>query len=148
MKAWKRGHGQRASEPERPRVLVVEDDEELNDLLVWYLVDGGCEVASAKNGSEALAYLGNSSFDVVVTDLAMPDMDGLEMLRQIRGAGAGLQLIVTSGHMDDAAAEELLELTVFQCFEKPFGLREVLTAVREAVGIPEGKEPEAVPAGG
>jgi two-component system, OmpR family, KDP operon response regulator KdpE len=136
MDTWRKRHPQRAASSEIPRVLVVEDDEEINDLLVWYLVDGGCEVATADNGTEALACLSRASFDVIVTDLVMPGMGGMQLLREIREGGASLPVLVVSGRMDTPVGEELLELGVARCFEKPFNLREVLLAVREAAGLP------------
>jgi CheY-like chemotaxis protein len=136
MNGWRSPEGRPASSAAIFRVLVVEEDEVFNDILLWYLVDCGCEVATARTGIEALAYLRQTSFDVVLTDVVMPGMGGLHLLEEIRGAGSGLPVVVISGHADALTGEQQTELGVSRFLTKPCSLEEVMAAVREAAALP------------
>src|SRR5262245_34175674 len=68
------------------KVLIAEDDRDSRDLLSWLLLKLGYEVVAVENGEEAWKAFRHENFRVVISDLLMPDMDGLELCRRIRGA--------------------------------------------------------------
>ena len=67
------------------RSLVVDDSAAIRQLITIALEDAGINVVSAGNGREALAKLGATKFDLIITDLNMPEMDGIELIREVRG---------------------------------------------------------------
>src|SRR5207245_1513373 len=71
--------------PMRPRLLIVDDEPSFRELFSMHLSDLGGEIATAGDGEEALAKVAGDRPDVVITDLAMPKMDGIELLKRLRG---------------------------------------------------------------
>jgi DNA-binding response OmpR family regulator len=112
------------------RVLVVEDEEEIASPLVHTLEREGYRVDRAATGRRAVEQAMTQSHDIVILDLGLPDMDGLDVCRELRDAGyAGAVLILTarSGELDrvvglDSGADDYLG--------KPFGLAELLARLR------------------
>ncbi len=84
------------------RVVVVEDHPELRQMLAELLSTCGHDVQVAATGHEALAVIAQSAPDVALVDIGLPDLDGFEVARRIRGsaAGQGLQLVALTGHAD------------------------------------------------
>ena len=113
------------------RVLVVEDNDQLNDVLLWYLLDADCEVATALNGQEALRCLKDGDFDVVLTDLVMPGMSGVALLREIRESGSDLPVVFLSAYAQQLDREELRQLGVTRVFAKPVDLEKVVGAIKD-----------------
>ena len=79
------------------KVLLVDDDEEVRYALGKYLRRAGHEVVEAENGKRALALLAEAAFDVVITDIVMPDTDGIEVIMHITTANRTLPVIAISG---------------------------------------------------
>src|SRR6266508_1560907 len=113
-----------------PRVLIVDDDDRIRDLLSLALEGEGYEARGAANGRDALSVLDIWRADLIVLDLVMPDMDGPAFLndRQRVHAFPDVPVLIVSG-LDDLAkrAEGLTALAVYQ---KPLGLDDFLDAVR------------------
>ena len=88
------------------RVLLVEDDEDNRELMAEVLETSGCDVVSASNGQEGLARLAEGGIDVVVTDVGMPGMGGLELAKAVRAAAPRVAIVVVTGwaERDDIAA--------------------------------------------
>ncbi len=115
------------------RVLLVDDDEDIRDLLVWALVENGYEVAAVDRGARALEMLSLASFDALVIDLRLPDMNGAEVLRQMRGLDIAMPTVVISGYADCPGASRLRELGVHDILYKPFQIPTLLQQVRVAM---------------
>ena len=79
------------------RVLVVDDDAEVRRVLVQMLLRGGYEVSEASNGKEALAVVSDEEIGVMVTDLVMPEFEGLETIRACREVRPNLKIVAISG---------------------------------------------------
>ena len=112
-----------------PHLLVVDDDMRLRELLRRYLSDSGFRVTGAADAAEARAQLASFAFDLVVLDVMMPKMDGLEVCRRLRARSTVPIIMLT------AKAEEIdrvlgLELGADDYITKPFGLRELLARIR------------------
>lgn len=83
-----------------PRVLLVEDDDDNRELMGEVLQDAGYQVMLAASGAEGLRMLAEHSIDVVVTDVGMPGMGGLEVARAVKGAAPGVPVVVVTGYAE------------------------------------------------
>jgi len=112
-------------------VLLVEDDSNLRRALQICLVHNGFIVETAGNGFEALARLSVTKVDVVVTDMNMPRMNGLELIHCLRAHFPAMRTIAISGATITSASRDTLdELGVERLFPKPFDRNELLRALR------------------
>ncbi|MBI5264012.1 MAG: response regulator [Bradyrhizobium sp.] len=78
-------------------MLVVDDDEDVLDVMTSMLEDLGCEVLYARSGTEALHLLKNDRIDIIITDINMPDIDGVELARRAKQQKPDLGVLVVSG---------------------------------------------------
>jgi DNA-binding response OmpR family regulator len=111
------------------RILLVEDDPRLADMLSAYLGQAGFGVSIAPLGATALAQLSSAPFDAVVLDLMLPDMDGLEVCRQLR-IGSDLPVLMLTARGDAVDRIVGLELGADDYLPKPFEPRELLARLR------------------
>lgn len=115
----------------RPRVLLVEDDASVRHAMAAALRAAGHDVTAVAGAEQALAVLVSVRPDVLVTDLTMPEMDGLELVRTLRVREVGVPVLVVSardGVVDRVAA---FEAGCDAFLAKPFGLGELLARVSE-----------------
>ena len=114
------------------RVLVVEDEPDIRDLLAFHLERGGYQVTRAATGPEALRQLRAAPPDLVIVDLMLPEMDGLEVCRRLRAepATAALPVIMLTAKGDEVDRVVGLELGADDYVVKPFSPKEVLARVR------------------
>jgi DNA-binding NtrC family response regulator len=113
-------------------VLVVDDERPTRLLMEKELPRAGCAVTSAESGEKALDELQAQDFDVVLLDLKMPGMGGMEALRRIRDSGASAEVVVLTGHPDVNTAIEAMKLGAYDYLTKPFKLAEVEEVLRRA----------------
>lgn len=111
------------------RVLIIEDNADLRDYLRLALKSEGYEVLSARNGKEALGLLDGHSLDAVVTDLFMPEMDGIETIAALRRKLPGVKVVAMSGRPGVDYLAVARELGVTQTLRKPFEIDELLKAL-------------------
>ena len=111
------------------RVLVIEDNADLRDYLRLALRSGGYEVLTARNGKEALALLDGHPLHAVVTDLFMPEMDGIETIAALRRSMPGVRVIAMSGRPGVDYLTVAKELGVSHALRKPFEIDELLKAL-------------------
>jgi two-component system, OmpR family, KDP operon response regulator KdpE len=114
------------------KVLVVDDEPPIRKLLRMGLGKQGYEVLEAPNGKAALELLSEKP-DLVVLDLGLPDIQGLEVLRMIRGRNEGLPIVVLSSRGDEVGKVEALDLGADDYVTKPFGMDELLARMRAAL---------------
>jgi two-component system response regulator AtoC len=114
------------------RVLIVDDDESLRESLELVLAAEGFEVVTAGDGSGALARVEASSFDVVLCDVRMPGMDGLELLPQLVRRLPGTTVIMMSAFGTDELALEAMNRGAYDYLTKPFRPAEVVLTIRKA----------------
>jgi len=110
-------------------ILVVDDERAIRRLLRMYLTDAGFTVAEAADGRQALDQVRRGGIDLVLLDLMLPEVDGLEVCRQVR-SGAGLPIIVVSARGEEAQRVKGLELGADDYVVKPFSPAEVVARVR------------------
>ncbi len=114
----------------RPRVLVVDDDRAVRESLRRSLEFNGYDVALAADGAEALAGIGTAQPDVVVMDVMMPRLDGLEATRAMRSAGHDLPILVLTARDAVGDRVEGLDAGADDYLTKPFALPELLARLR------------------
>lgn len=114
------------------RVLLVDDEEEFVSALSERLMLRGIEVDSALNGEEALASLKEKEFEVVILDVMMPGLSGLEVLRQIKSTHPNTQVILLTGHGATREGMEGMRLGAFDYLIKPVDIEEMLEKMKEA----------------
>ncbi len=119
--------------PERFKVLVVEDDPDMLALLQEHLQGEGYRVAALASGREALARLRSETFDVVVTDLRMPDVDGMEVLRACREIQPETRVILVTAFGTVETAIQAIREGAFDYTTKPFRLEEISFLVGKAM---------------
>src|ERR1039458_5493485 len=112
------------------RILVVEDEKRIADFLCRGLEGAGYAVDAATTGTDALENIHSTDYDLVVLDLMLPDMDGLQVLESVRSRKAGPPVLILSarGDLDDRVKG--LELGADDYLVKPFAFVELLARVR------------------
>lgn len=113
-------------------VLLVDDEAVAREGLATALRRDGLEVTTADNGEAALALLRQHDYEVLLTDVKMPGMDGLELLRRAREAWPSMEVLVVTGFATTESAVEAMRTGAFYYVSKPFRLGEVRKLVREA----------------
>ena len=106
----------------KSRILVIEDDVDLAKILVTYLSSRGYFVDFVHDGASALTYASRHSYDAVICDLGLPNMDGIEVIRELKTSERNAQtpILVASGQLDDARIEALNQLRVIKTISKPY----------------------------
>ena len=118
----------------RPRVLVVDDEASIRDLLAKTLALAEYEVDLAPDGRAALDRLRIVPYDLLITDLKMPGVDGLSVIREARRLKADIPVIIITGFSTEASAIEAVNLGVSGYLTKPFRVPRVLAVAAKALG--------------
>ncbi len=119
------------------KILVVDDDAQINLLLKEYLSRNGFEVDTASNGVEAKKLYSSNTYDVFITDIIMPEKDGFEVILELRHMGCAQKTIAISGGGRTSAEDYLVTAEHFDVaatFSKPLDLPALLLKVKELVG--------------
>ncbi len=115
----------------RQRILVVDDDNDVRGVAAQMIEEIGYQVVAAASGSEALTEFGRASFDLVLTDVVMPGMSGVDLARRIRAVAPAMPLLFASGYADVATfGDELAAETVLK---KPYRIGEVAARIGDAL---------------
>ena len=116
------------------RILVVDDDAGVRDALSEFLLSLGYVVVGVENGDAALAECEKGDFDVVMADLIMPHMDGMELLRRIRGLkNTEVIFLMITGHPSIGTAVEAINQGADDYITKPFHLEDVKLRISKAL---------------
>ena len=119
------------------RILIIEDDEEMRALLKDSLLEEGVEADSATNGSEALRKLVKESFDLVITDIRMPGLTGLDILPVIKRLQPNASVIVITAFGSEEVYRRSFEKGAAGYLEKPIHMERLKTLVHEMVSPKE-----------
>jgi two-component system response regulator HydG len=114
------------------RTLVVDDDDTVRYTVRGFLEHAKLEVDEAVDGVDALEKIESKGYDLVVTDIQMPRMDGLELLKKIRQRAAPPKVIVVTAHGSERHAVEAIQAGAFDYFKKPFEADEMMAVVARA----------------
>jgi CheY-like chemotaxis protein len=128
-----------AGKAKSKRILVADDNKAIRDVVSGFLEFLGFEVALAGNGIEALAVFLESTFDLVLTDLEMPIMDGWNLARHIKARSAHTPVILLTGSDRETVLKKVERGPVDAVIFKPFGLEDLQRSVQGALASREGQ---------
>lgn len=120
------------------RILVCEDDVVFQELVRTVLSRDGHETVCVENGNEALSAIAREPFDLLVTDIVMPDKDGLETIREIRSRRCGLMVLAMTSGLPNLKAEFLKAASALGAdgvIQKPFKASELRAQVTALLGV-------------
>src|SRR6185312_17043827 len=115
------------------RVLVIDDEPPIRRFLRTSLSAQGYSILEAEDGESGLAMLSRNAIDIVVLDLGLPGIDGLEVLKRLREGGSSIPVIVLSSRDDEKGKVAALDLGADDYVTKPFGMEELLARIRAAM---------------
>ena len=116
----------------REKILVVEDEKSIAHFISTVLNNNGYEAMRARTGQEALSMVSSHCPDLIILDLGLPDMDGMDLLKNIR-SWSGLPIVVVSARSHERDKVMALDLGADDYLTKPFGTAELLARVRTAI---------------
>ena len=119
--------------PPKNRILVIDDEQSVTDALRFILTDAGHHVDAAKSGAEAKELLKGSPYDLVFTDLRLPDANGIELLSLIKSDTPNTEVIVMTAHGSIEITIEAIKAGAFYYIEKPFTPHQVTTLIERAL---------------
>jgi CheY-like chemotaxis protein len=119
-----------------PRILIIEDDEEMRSLLKDLLEDEGYQTESADNGSEAFGKLAREYFDLIITDIRMPGLTGLDILPGIRRLQPGIPIIVITAFGSEEVHRKALERGATAYMEKPVHIHQLGELIHQMISLP------------
>jgi len=122
------------------QIHVIDDDDAVRDSLAFLLRSAGFEAVTHESATAFLETSPGTRQACIITDVRMPGIDGVELLRRLAAEGTGQPVIVMTGHGDIALAVEAMKLGAFDFVEKPFDDEVILAAVRAALAQREGEE--------
>jgi two-component system response regulator HydG len=116
------------------RILVI-DDEKLITMSLKHALErmGGYAVDCVFSGTDAIESLEESSYDIIITDLNLPDYKEFELVKAIRKLDSNIPVMVMSACYPDSSLHDIRAQDVFKCFNKPFEIKEVLSGIEEAL---------------
>ena len=113
-------------------VCLVDDDEIMQDIISRYLVRLGCKLEVAVNPQNALELMANANFNLILSDLCMPDMeDGLNLISRIKAIDPTLPVAVMSAEMSQSTQDTLLAAGAFACLAKPISSDDLAKILEE-----------------
>jgi DNA-binding NtrC family response regulator len=116
-----------------PRILLIEDDARLAENLRQVLEDEGFAVTSCPRGDDGLRRASKGAFDVVLTDMRLPGLGGLDLVRQLHTAQPHLPIVLMTAHGTIETAIEATQLGAYDYLQKPFEMEELLALLQKAV---------------
>ena len=120
-------------EQTKPRILVIDDEKGLRDMLAYTLSQRGYIVATAESGKDAVAQAWREEFDLAICDLMMPDMEGLETLRILKEIHPCIQVVVVTGYATLETAVASIKLGAYDYLAKPYELNELCNILQNAL---------------
>ena len=124
----------------KPRLLLVDDEERFRTTLGKRLAESGFETRTVGSGKDALALLAKEPCDVVVLDIRMPGLSGIETLAEIRKNHIGVEVLLLTGNADVPSAIEGMRLGAFDYLMKPHDYDSLLEKLNQAVALKRQRE--------
>ncbi len=115
------------------RILVVDDETLVRETIKDDLMEAGYDVVEARNGLEGVRRFKNGAIDLVISDLVMDEMDGLEVLKEVKKISPDTPVIIITGYPSPKIAKEALVLGASDIINKPAGMRTLFKAVRQHI---------------
>lgn len=115
------------------RVLVVDDERDMLEILQDFLADEGFDVTLANSGERAIEEFSRAEFDLVITDLRMPGIDGLQTLIKLKQLNPRVPVIIVSGYASEDTEQRCRGAGAFECVQKPVDLDDLLKLITTAL---------------
>jgi DNA-binding NtrC family response regulator len=115
-----------------PKVLIIDDDQAMLDLTRFHLQSRGYEVAMAETAREGLELIATGGFNIALTDFSLPDLDGIELVKQIKETSPDTEIIMITGYGSVEKAVEATKAGAFYFLEKPVDFEELLLLIEKA----------------
>ena len=122
--------------PQTASVLVAEDNPAVREFIVRSLQSASYSVMAVADGQQALDVLGREKHDVLVTDIVMPNMDGIALALKAVRLYPDLRIVMISGYAQERMRAHNLDALVHRIIAKPFSLEEICEAVKDALALP------------
>jgi DNA-binding NtrC family response regulator len=117
----------------RGSVLIIDDEQDIRDVLALELGREGFEATTAEGGHAALAAARRRRFDLAITDLKMPGMDGIATLEGLKAIDPAIQVLIATGYASEQTRAACMERGACGYLQKPFDLDEIVAAVRRVL---------------
>ena len=118
----------------RKKILMVDDETDMVAIIMDVLTDKGYQAFGATNGADGIIINKKENPDLILLDLRLNGMDGIETLRQIRKTDDKVKVIILSGYGNPDIAKEMADLDVSQCLSKPIENDQLLLAISDVLG--------------
>ncbi len=118
------------------RILVAEDEMSIRDFVARTLALHGHDVIAAEDGAEAVAKMEGRDFDLLISDIAMPVMDGISLALKVKSERPALPILLMTGYINEHQRAHNLSSLIVGLIPKPFGMDQLLSAVGAALGSP------------
>ncbi len=115
------------------KILVIDDEDIVLISCKRALEPEGYDVKTVKSGVEGLKTAENEDFDIVMTDLKMPDVDGIEVLRIIKERKPAVEVVIMTGYQTVETAVKAIKLGAFDYIEKPFTPEQIISVIKNAI---------------
>lgn len=117
----------------KPLALAIDDEHSIRDLLKYTLEPNDIEVVTAENGRAAITILENQDVDVIITDLLMPSMTGLALIRELKKRNSKIPIIIITAYGNSDMVQEIVAEGVFRLMEKPLDFDVLVPIVKSAL---------------
>ena len=121
-----------------PRRILIADDDPTVLLILRATLErmrGNCWIVTALDGAEALQQIAAQPFDLVITDIRMPRIDGVELVEELRLSGADTEVIWITAYGCNRLEDECARLQIYRCLDKPLRIGEIRQAAEDALGL-------------
>ena len=117
----------------KPLILTVDDEENIRNLITYTFEEHNLEVMTAENGKAAITILENNPIDVIITDLLMPTMTGLALIREMKKRKSAIPIIIITAYGNTEMVKEIIAEGVFRLIEKPLDFDILVPIVQDAI---------------
>ena len=117
----------------KPLILAVDDEENIRNLITYTFEEHNLEVMTAENGKAAITILENNPIDVIITDLLMPTMTGLALIREMKKRKSAIPIIIITAYGNTEMVKEIIAEGVFRLIEKPLDFDILVPIVHDAI---------------
>jgi DNA-binding NtrC family response regulator len=118
---------------DRRAILVIDDDLGTRETFTWVLTAYGFRVTSVSSGAKAVTVGKSGHFDLMVVDLRLPDISGIEVIKSLQRDGSDVRFVLVSAFLTSAIADEARRLGALSVLEKPLTVEHLMTHVRAAL---------------
>jgi DNA-binding response OmpR family regulator len=119
--------------PEKLKILIVDDNPMVLNTLYRGLSIQNHDCVTANNGNEALEALKTERFDIMATDVVMPDIDGFQLTRMAKSLYPEMHVIILTGYASDESREKAIEVDASDFIKKPFTVNDLITRIENVI---------------